>query len=1326
MAARVVIHKVLHADRKAARSSVQSHRRISASGLALSLELGQEEEGFLQTLKWSIEARVPGVHGPPAGTGGTGNTAEEDSDSQDERAKVQEGNGAGETASIRSFETGLSDQERPPEAVKRQCRIISPRSTWKVCWDVFVGVLIIYTIIAMTWRIGFDQAAQGWPLVFDYCVDAVFAVDTILCFRTGFYADSSEDSLITDAWEIAKRYCMSYFIFDLLSWLPLDLMVQVITGNSSAEMKSVKLMKFVRLIRLAKLMRLFKLGRFLAILEEQLHLKPAMIRMVRLNLGIVFLAHLLACMWHFIALPACGEGSEDISAVGPCPGSIDVSKLRPNWIRVYEVDKFGLASKYIASFHFITATMMAVGYGDIWARNTDERLFSIVLQILGATAFGFILSSVTSLLETANPRANETHKRLNEIKEWCTGRRIPRHLRVAIREHTQYVLHKKSIFNEADILANMPMSIRQDVIQNSYSDWLRTLEKPFHDEDLALRIELVQQMTPQQVLQNEVIIEEGEITAEVYVVNHGCLEAVCDAERVDLEQPKSWVQHCLKRSQLGHVPMDEEDDASFEALHAREVLCGLYQSADLVGQLVACPMAVRGFSSRTDVLAINKDALADVQLRFPGCTARSEASEEKLKSELVKVLGSQLRTNLSDQREVKSLVLIHGVASDADDLPPVVLSADRVTPIPTSLLRVPSTASREDTNSEPSPRKVRSVYDSATSPTSPSPRSPRSPRGVRGRMDTNKTLGSISSSGTRTTRGSSHQVLLSTRRKDTVTGLVEAVEETEANLLQRYIIPPDYRWKLRWDILVGILIIYSVLVIPWQISFDIRPGVLAFIVDVLVDCIFTADLVLCFRTAFVDADGTIDTVGWNIASRYLRTWFTPDLLSTFPVDRVVEAMTGSGGAEARALKMIRMVRLVRLLKLARMLKMGKLVQRIEDMLDLSHLTLKCLNLGTKLTVMSHFLGCFWFFVSTHQDHDMNQCESGLLGCNASLPATTWWAEVNVGPTDKVDQYIAALYWAFTTMTTVGYGDMHPRNDGERVYAIIAMIFGATMFGYIIGSIAALAGQERGMEALTKKRLSLVRHFCEEQRVSEHKVKEVMKHYQFFYQERSPFNEQALMLELPNWLRKQVSAYVHREAISRIGLFAGPQQSGLEGGPLPDWFISWTMRILEPQAACAGELVINAEESSAVQELFFVFDGECEAFYYGNLWRQRQNGGNPDTGGSADNPDLSEVPAQAANSNAGVKVKTLLVFSPGCMFGLEHVASQNQRHSVRCSKAGPCLLYVLRQSTMVEVQASSPEMVKALQKAIANLMITQTKLRVPQKNLDLRRQTVQFR
>eukprot|EP00441_Pelagodinium_beii_P046607 CAMPEP_0197622410 /NCGR_PEP_ID=MMETSP1338-20131121/2738_1 /TAXON_ID=43686 ORGANISM="Pelagodinium beii, Strain RCC1491" /NCGR_SAMPLE_ID=MMETSP1338 /ASSEMBLY_ACC=CAM_ASM_000754 /LENGTH=1330 /DNA_ID=CAMNT_0043192143 /DNA_START=124 /DNA_END=4116 /DNA_ORIENTATION=- len=1314
-------------------SPARNRRSVSKGGSVLGADAAgpDDEKKFLLALQLDIEARVPPsrVQGT-AGTGGTGASPDEEMSDSSENSEPGEKVGSAlerelEAASVDSQEDEFVEESGREAPLKKQSpercwRIISPKDSWKMKWDFFCGFFIIYTIIFSTWRIGFDQPATGFLFYFDLVVDGLFAADTIICFRTGFFDE--EDMLVTDSWLVARRYLLSYFVVDVLSWLPITLIVEGLTGDSASSMRSMKLMKIVRLVRLMKLMRLFKLGRFMSLLEEKLDLSPAMIRMVKLIANIVFLAHLLACMWHFIALPVCGD-IEDVPTTGPCPDGTE----SVNWVRNTGADRLSLASRYVTSFYFVTATMMAVGYGEISGQNTGERVYCIILQLFGATSFGFILSSVTSLLESANPRSQEHTKKMNEIKEWIAGRKLPRKIRVRIREHYNHALAKKSIFNEAEILGNMPCSIRMDVIQKSYQDWLVKLARPFALEDLALRIELVQLLQPQQVLAKDVLLEEGEISSEVILVLNGCLEAICNANQNDISDPKRWVHNCLRRSRLGDrspFPDEEEDNMSIDSDDEPiEVLCGVFLESDLIGQLPAVPVMVRGFTNSTEVLVINKDGLADVQSRFPGALARAEAAEEVLRGELVKVLESD-QSKVGFERSVKATVLMNSVAVPCEQLPFIVTKREHEGPISTAELSTPMTQAEigggDGASSESAHAKTLKFSPTSSSNLS-STMSGASLRSGRSLVDlVYKAKRWVS--GPDLHKGTT---LVFTSSINPITDQVEVIEETQESVQARWIIlPTDWR-KLWWDMFVGALIVYSVLLIPWRISFDIQTEIAGTIVDVFVDIMFACDMVFNFRTALIDNDGITDTIPCNIARAYIRGWFLIDLGSTFPVDRIAEIALGDSG-DLRALKMIRMVRLVRLLKLARMLKMGKIAQKMEDLLDLSPLALKCLNLGGTLTFFSHFLGCFWFYVSTHNDVSAtNECESGKLGCDASLPPTTWWKEINLHDDvedSKTHQYIAAVYWAFTTMTTVGYGDIHPRSDGERIYAIVAMIFGATMFGYIIGSIAALAGQERGIEAVTKKRLSMVRNWCEEQMFSETKIKQVLRHYQFLYQERSPYHEHGLILELPNFVRKEVQKYIYDNRIKRIGLFVGPSMKGLDTGHLPDWFICWAMRLLEPQAMSPGEIIVNAEDASFVQEIFFVCDGECEAYVQKRIVPafSGSQGGHSDTGGSTDLHDEGAVAQDTLvtkSPGSGVKIKTMMVFSPGCFFGLEHLAMQHEMYSARCSKSGPAFLYTLRQSTLVEVQ---PDMVKAIQMAILSLTTQQVKSRIPQKNLEARR------
>jgi hypothetical protein len=52
------------------------------------------------------------------------------------------------------------------------------------------------------------------------------------------------------------------------------------------------------------------------------------------------------------------------------------------------------------------------------------------------------------------------------------------------------------------------------------------------------------------------------------------------------------------------------------------------------------------------------------------------------------------------------------------------------------------------------------------------------------------------------------------------------------------------------------------------------------------------------------------------------------------------------------------------------------------------------------------------------------------------------------------KYISSFYFAVVTCATVGYGDIYPRNQFELMCVFLVMLFGVSLFSYVLGDMAS--------------------------------------------------------------------------------------------------------------------------------------------------------------------------------------------------------------------------------------------------------------------------------
>ncbi|KAK9286193.1 hypothetical protein L1049_014577 [Liquidambar formosana] len=329
--------------------------------------------------------------------------------------------------------------------------------------------------------------------------------------------------------------------------------------------------------------------------------------------------------------------------------------------------------------------------------------------------------------------------------------------------------------------------------------------------------------------------------------------------------------------------------------------------------------------------------------------------------------------------------------------------------------------------------------------------------------------------------------------------------------------PMDSRYRC-WQTFMVLLVAYSAWVYPFEVAFlNASPKKALYIADNIVDLFFAVDITLTFFVAYIDRRSQLLVRDFKkIAMRYLSTWFLMDIASTIPFEALWFLFTGKH-KEGLSYS------LLGLLRFWRLRRVKQLFTRLEKDIRYSYFWVRCARLLAVTLFNVHCAGCFYYLLADLYPH------KGKTWIGSVIP--------NFRETNLWIRYISAMYWSITTMTTVGYGDMHAVNTMEMIFIIFYMLFNLGLTAYLIGNMTNLVveGTRRTMEF--RNNIEEASNFVSRNRLPK-RLKVHILAYMCLRFKAERLNQQQLIEQLPKSICQSICQHLFLPTVGKVYLFDG--------------------------------------------------------------------------------------------------------------------------------------------------------------------------------------------
>ncbi|EGR33240.1 hypothetical protein IMG5_058280, partial [Ichthyophthirius multifiliis] len=375
-------------------------------------------------------------------------------------------------------------------------------------------------------------------------------------------------------------------------------------------------------------------------------------------------------------------------------------------------------------------------------------------------------------------------------------------------------------------------------------------------------------------------------------------------------------------------------------------------------------------------------------------------------------------------------------------------------------------------------------------------------------------------------------------------------------------IQPNSYIKNSWDLLTFILIFFNLFYIPLVVCFQ-EEKIIAFQTQIsLLKYFFSIDIPIQMITPYY-SKGQIVQEKSKIFKKYVQKNFILDFLTSL-------------GFIASFFLQINWINYVIIFKIKRMIN---IYREIEQRLNLRYKYSTFLDLTTLvyyIIIVAHICGCHFFLVGILQKTD--------------LETQTWIMAQQLDEQNLQTKYITSVYWAVITMITLGYGDVVPITNIEKIYVTFVTIISCGVFAYIVNTIGSIIQDINKNYQEFQHNVSQLSGYLTERGVNNNLIVKIKKNFEYLYKEQVKKYEvhQSLLDNLNSTLKKEVQKEIYYKILLQQKFFKLN---------FTDDFIKELATHIKQKNLMPEEVVFDFENIN--QNLYFIIKGQIQIYVDSN-------------------------------------------------------------------------------------------------------------------------------